>query len=265
MSEVTAKDVKSLRDATGAGMMDAKKALVAADGDRDKAVRILREKGLTKVAALEDRENNEGAVAIASSGNTAAIVQLKSETDFSAKADDFIALAQKMADAVLAGGPDAVSEVSEELDSLKLAKRENIEVGTVERFEAADGNVLDAYLHVQDGRGVNGVLLEVTGTDDAELVHEVALHVAFAKPTAMTRDEVATELADKARLSFEELTRKEGKPEQAVPKIVEGRMNSWYADRVLPEQGMFGEKQTVDDRLGDASVVRFAQAIIGES
>lgn len=265
MSEVTAKDVKSLRDATGAGMMDAKRALVAADGDRDKAARILREKGLTKVAALEDRENNEGAVAMATEGNSAAMVQLKSETDFSAKADDFIELAQKMADAVLARGPEAVSELNDELDSLKLAKRENIEIGSAVRFEAADGNLLDAYLHVQDGRGVNGVLLEVTGIDDAELAHEVALHVAFAKPTAMTRDEVSSDLAAKALQSFEELTRKEGKPEQAVPKIVQGRMSSWYAERVLPEQGMFGEKQTVDERLGEASVVRFAQAIIGES
>ena len=265
MSEVTAKDVKALRDATGAGMMDCKKALLAAEGDRDKAARILREKGLTKVAALEDRENNEGAVAMATAGSVAAMVQLKSETDFSAKAEDFIALAQKLADAVLAGGPEAVSEVAEDLDNLKIAKRENIEIGSAVRFEAAEGNVLDAYLHIQDGRGVNGVLVEVTGTDDADLVHEVALHIAFAKPTAMSRDEVSDELAAKARLSFEDLTRKEGKPEQAVPKIVEGRMGAWYAERVLPEQGMFGEKQTVDDRLGAASVVRFAQAIIGES
>ena len=97
----------------------------------------------------------------------------------SAKADDFIELAQKMADAVLARGPEAVSELNDELDSLKLAKRENIEIGSAVRFEAADGNLLDAYLHVQDGRGVNGVLLEVTGTDDAELAHEVALHLSL--------------------------------------------------------------------------------------
>lgn len=262
MAEITAQDVKALRDATGAGMMDAKKALVEADGDRDKAAQILRQKGLSKVATLEDRENNQGTVAIAREGNVAAMVQLKSETDFAGKSEDFVALVQKMADAVLADGEAGIEQLSDELDTLKVTKRENIEVGTVVRFEAAEGSVLDAYLHNQDGRGVNGVLLEVVGADP-ETVREIALHVAFAKPVALTREEIDPELVEKARESFEELTRKEGKPEQAVPKIVEGRLNSWYGERVLPEQGVFGEKETVQQRLGDATIVRFAQAVIG--
>lgn len=262
MAEITAAAVKALRDATGAGMMDAKKALVEAEGDRDAAAQILRQKGLSKVATLEDRENNQGAVAIARDGNVAALVELKSETDFSGKAEDFVALVQRMADTVLAEGESGLDSLSDELDTLKIAKRENIEIGTVARFEAAEGNVLDAYLHRQDGRGVNGVLLEVSGADEAA-VHEVALHIAFAKPDALTRDEIDAERVDKARASFEELTRKEGKPEQAVPKIVEGRLNSWYAERVLPEQGLLGEKETVADRLGGATIVRFAQAVIG--
>ena len=139
MAGVTASDVKALRDATGAGMMDAKKALVEADGDRDAAARILREKGLSKVATLEDRENNQGAIAIATDGSTAAMVQLKSETDFSGKSDDFVELTQRMADKVLADGESAVAELSDELDTLKITKRENIEVGTVVRYEAAEG------------------------------------------------------------------------------------------------------------------------------
>ncbi len=262
MAEITAQEVKALRDATGAGMMDAKKALVEAGGDRDKAAQILRQKGLSKVATLEDRENNQGTVAIARDGNVAAMVQLKSETDFAGKSEDFVALVQKMADAVLAGGESAIDQLSEELDTLKVTKRENIEVGMVARFEAADDSVLDTYLHNQDGRGVNGVLLETQGAD-AETVREIALHIAFAKPVALTRDEIDADLVAKARESFEELTRKEGKPEQAVPKIVEGRLNSWYGERVLPEQGVFGEKETVQQRLGDARIVRFAQAVIG--
>lgn len=262
MAEITAQDVKALRDATGAGMMDAKKALVEAEGDRDKAAQILRQKGLSKVATLEDRENNQGTVAIAREGNVAAMVQLKSETDFAGKSEDFVALVQKMADAVLADGEAGIEQLSDELDTLKVTKRENIEVGTVVRFEAAEGSVLDAYLHNQDGRGVNGVLLEVVGADP-EAVREIALHVAFAKPVALTREEIDPELVAKARESFEELTRKEGKPEQAVPKIVEGRLNSWYGERVLPEQGVFGEKETVQQRLGDAKIVRYAQAVIG--
>lgn len=262
MAEISAKDVKALRDATGAGMMDAKKALVAADGNAEAAARILREKGLTKVATLEDRDNQQGAVAIARDGNTAALVELKAETDFSAKAEDFVALTQRLADAVLAGGADAVDGLKEELDTLRIQKKENIEIGKVARFEAAEGNALDAYLHIQDGRGTNGVLIEISGADD-ELTHEVALHVAFAKPSALSRDEVDQDLAERARAGFEELTRKEGKPEQAIPKIVEGRVSAWYADRVLPDQGMFGEKETVQQRLGDARIVRFAQAVIG--
>ncbi len=262
MAEITAQAVKALRDATGAGMMDCKKALTEADGDAEAAARILRERGLTKVATLEDRENNQGAVAIASDGNRASLVELKSETDFSAKAADFVALTQKLADAVLADGPDAVEKLSDDIDTLKIAKRENIEVGKVALFEAAPGNLLETYLHVQDGRGTNGVLVEVEGAD-AELVHEIALHIAFAKPTAMSKDEVEPELVEKARAGFEELTRKEGKPEAAVPKIVEGRLNAWFAEKVLPDQGMFGEKETVQQRLGSGHIVRFAQAVIG--
>jgi elongation factor Ts len=243
-------------------MMDAKKALVEADGDREKAAGILRQKGLSKVATLEDRENNQGAVAIAQDGNVAAMVQLKAETDFSGKSEDFVALTQALADAVLAGGEGAVDSLKDELDTLKIQKKENIELGTVVRFEAAEGNVLDSYLHRQDGRGVNGVLLEVQGATP-EAVHEISLHIAFAKPDALTRDEIEPELVDRARASFEELTRKEGKPEQAVPKIVDGRLNSWYGERILPEQGLFGEKETVAAHLGDATIIRFAQAIIG--
>jgi elongation factor Ts len=106
------------------------------------------------------------------------------------------------------------------------------------------------------------VIIEIEGADDAA-AHEIALHCAFAKPTSLGRDEVDPTLVEKARDGFEELTRKEGKPEQAVPKIVEGRMNSWYAERVLPEQGLFGDKETVQQHLGDARIVRFAQAFIG--
>ncbi len=262
MAEITAKDVKALRDATGAGMMDAKKALVEADGDRDRAARILREKGLTKVATLEDRENNQGAVAIARDGNRAALVELKSETDFSAKAPDFVDIVQRLADAVLANGPEGTAALQDELDTLKIQKKENIVLGLVALFDAAPGNTLDAYLHSQDGRGTNGVLVEIEGGDDA-LAHEIALHIAFAKPSALERSEIDETLAAKAREGFEELTRKEGKPEQAIPKIVEGRLNSWYAERVLPEQGLFGEKETVQQKLGGGRIVRFAQAVIG--
>lgn len=262
MAAITAAEVKALRDATGAGMKDAKNALVEADGDRDQAAQILRQKGLSKVATLEDRENNQGTVAIATDGNVAAIVQLKSETDFSGKSEDFVAVVQKLADAVLADGEGAVDALAEDIDTLRIAKRENIVLGDVARFEAAEGNVLDAYLHKQDGRGVNAVIIELDGGDES-LAREISLHIAFAKPDALSREEIDAELVEKARAGFEELTIKEGKPEQAVPKIVEGRLNSWYAERVLPEQGFLGDKETVTEHLGDVNIVRFAQSVIG--
>ena len=263
MPEFGAKDVKALRDRTGAGMMDAKKALTEADGDQDRAAQLLLEKGLIKAAGRGGRENLEGAVALASSGSAAAIVELKAETDFSAKSDDFVECVKRIADAVLADGEAAADAFAEQIDQLKLSKKENIELGRVVRFEVDDRSILDTYLHAQDGRGTNAVMVEMKGGDQ-ETAHELALHIAFARPIALTRDDIPAEEAEKARASFEDLTRAEGKPDQAVPKIVEGRMNAWYKERVLPEQGLFGEKQTVEQRLGDAEIVRFAQAYIGD-
>ena len=262
MAEVTAALVKQLRDKTGAGMMDAKRALVEADGDFDNAEQLLKEKGLAKAATRSDRENTQGAVALAVDGDRAALVELKSETDFSAKSADFIKVSQDLADIVLAKGVDAVSELNDEIDQLKLTKKENIAIGTVALFAAAPGNILDFYLHKQDGRGTNAVLLETSGTDQ-ETAHEIALHIAFAKPSALSRDEISQEDVDKARESLEGITRAEGKPEQAVPKIVEGRLNAWFADRVLNEQGFLGEKVSVAEKLGDGSIVRFVQVVIG--
>src|SRR3954451_5219962 len=151
MAEFTAKDVQSLRQSTGAGMMDAKKALTENDGDMEAATQWLREKGLAKVAKLDDRENSQGSVSVVVDGNVGAIVELKSETDFSAKAEDFISLVQSLVEIVVAKGVEATAELSTELDDLRIAKKENIEIGTVERFEAPDGHMLDAYLHLQDG------------------------------------------------------------------------------------------------------------------
>ena len=262
MADITAQEVKRLRDATGAGMMDCKKALVESDGDYDKAVEALRKKGLAKAAERADRENREGAVALATGGDRAALVQLKSETDFTAKNNAFLALVQKLADAVLSDGEGAVDDLAAAIEDLKLVTKENIEVGKVVRFEAAAGNALDTYVHVQDGRGVNAVIIEGSGIDQGTL-HEIALHIAFAKPIALTRDEVPADLAERKRATLLEITKSEGKPEAAWDKIVDGRIAAWYKERVLLDQGIFGEKETVRDKIGTGSIVRFAQAYIG--
>lgn len=261
MADFGAKDVKALRDATGAGMMDAKKALTEAGGDAEAATQLLREWGLSKAAKRSDRENTEGAVAIAQDGNKVAMVLLKSETDFSAKSEDFVAVAQKIADVALAGG-DPATECSTEIEDLKLTKKENIEVGPIEIIEAADGNDLDTYLHIQDGRGVNGVVVEGSGVD-SEALHSIALHIAFAKPRFLDTSEVSEEDAAKEREALLEITKAEGKPEAAWDKIVEGRLKAWYKESVLLEQGLNGDKVTVAETAAPGTIVRFAQARIG--
>ena len=259
MADFSAKDVQALRQATGAGMMDSKKALTEAEGDMEAATNILREKGLAKATTRADRENKEGVIVIAESDAGAALVHLKSETDFSAKSEDFMSLANDLVGLVLDGGPDAVSAKQQEIEDLKLSKKENIEIGSAVQFLTADGALLDAYLH---GGGTAGVLVEAVGLDAAAL-HEIALHIAFAKPTYLSRDEVPAEDVEKERAVLLDITKAEGKPEQAWEKIVDGRINSWFSDRVLLEQGLFGDKETVASKIGDATITRFTLSSIG--
>ncbi|HYD10484.1 MAG TPA: translation elongation factor Ts, partial [Acidimicrobiales bacterium] len=194
------------------------------------------------------------------------------ETDFVAKSPDFTKFAQDLADAVAAEGEGAVAGFQGRLDELKISLKENLEIGTVVRFEPAEGNELDAYLHVQNDRGVNGVLVEVAG-GTPELAHEIALHIAFAKPSVLRRDEVAADEVEAQREILLNITKEEGKPEQAWPKIVEGRLNGWYArvgepgkpgGVLLDQPWTSDEKQTVAQAIGGASIVRFAQVLIGK-
>lgn len=262
MASFTARDVQQLRQATGAGMMDAKNALVETDGDFEAAAKALREKGLAKAAKREGRDSADGAVAVASNGSAASVVELRCETDFSAKSDDFVALVTELAELVLAKGAGAVTERLDAIDDLKISKKENIELGTVERVEAAGGQLIDTYLHVQDGRGVNGVVVLAEGVD-ADTLHQVALHIAFAKPTALHRDEIAPDAVAKERRDLIDITRAEGKPEAALEKIVEGRLAGWFKETVLLEQGLHGDKTSVNDTIGNGTIVRFVQAYKG--
>lgn len=259
----TAKDVQALRQASGAGMMDAKKALQENDGDFEAAGKWLREKGLAKSASRTDRDNREGAVAVATSGNVAALVEVKCETDFVAKSDDFVKLVQDLADAVVAGGESAVDSLKDRIDDLKVTLKENIDLGKVVRIEAGDGNVLDTYLHKQDGRGKVAVAIELAG-GTPELAHDIAVHVAFTKPSFLSRDEVPGEDVAAERDTLTTITRNEGKPEAALEKIVEGKLNGWFQERVLLEQKYVkDEKQTITQLLGGAGVVRFGLIVVG--
>jgi elongation factor Ts len=266
MPDFSAQDVKKLRDHTGAGMMDAKKALVENDGDFDTAAKWLRERGLGKAAERSDRENTQGAVAVAVDGNAAALVQLKCETDFVAKSPDFVALVNDLAELVAKSGEGAATERQSQIDDLKVTLKENIELGDVIRFEAPAGAVIDAYNHIQNGRGVNAVLVEVQDGDQ-ELAHDIAVHIAFAKPGTLRRDDVPAETVEEERASLLKETQNEGKPEQAWPKIVEGKLGGWFkrmpGGSLLEQPYAKDDKQTVTQVLGKATVTRFAQVVIG--
>ena len=260
---ITAKDIQRLREIAGVGMMDAKKALEASDGDFEEAKKYLREKGLAKMAERADRDNAQGAVAIGVAGNASAIAQVKCETDFVAKSPDFKALVQAIADTVAAEGEAAVSKHQEKLDSLIVSLKENLELGRIVRFEAPQGSVIDTYLHVQSERGVNATMVEVAN-GAKELAHDLALHVAFARPLYLTRDEVPADTIARERATLEAITRNEGKPEAAIGKIVEGRMNGYFKERCLIEQEYAKDnKQTIKGIVGSATITRFAQVEIG--
>jgi len=263
VANYTAKDIATLRQMTGAGMLDCRNALDEADGDIEKAAQILREKGLSGAAKRSDRDASEGAVSAVRSGDAAAIVELRCETDFVAKSGEFVALADELAALVAAKGEDATSELNGEIERLQTTLKENISVGRVRRLVADHGQVVDTYVHRQNDRGVNAVALVLDGGSEA-LAHDLAVHIAFTKPTYLSRDEVPEDEVAAERATLETISRNEGKPEAALPKIVEGRMTGWFKERVLLEQGYVrDEKQTISAMLGSASIVAFAQVVIG--
>jgi elongation factor Ts len=259
----TAKDVQSLRQATGAGMMDCKKALENTSGDMEAAKQWLREKGLAASAKRDDRDNNQGVVSLSIDCPQAAIVKLKCETDFVASSESFVAEADALASLVRTKGEAAVNDRAKELEDLKILLKEKIEIGEVVRFEAAPGNIMDSYVHVQGGRGVNVVLVEMSGATE-ELAHDIAVHIAFARPKYLNKEDVPAEVIAAERATLETITRNEGKPEAAIGKIVDGRIQGFFKDIVLLEQPFAkDDKKSVSQVLGNAKVVRFAQVEIG--
>ena len=263
MADFTAKDVQTLRRATGAGMLDSKRALEETGGDMDKAKTWLREQGLAGAAKRSDREATQGAVALAVSGRNASIVELRCETDFVAKAETFVNLTDELAQLVAEKGEQATADRTEDIDELKTTLKENISVGQVVRFEMGEDSVVGTYLHMQSGRGVNAVLVEMRGGGE-ELAHDVAVHVAFARPSYLRREDVPKDEVEAERATVENLSRNEGKPEAALPKIVDGRMNGWFKERCLLEQSYAkDEKRTIADLVGSAEIVRFAQVVVG--
>ena len=266
---ITAADVKKLRDQTAAGMMDAKKALEEAGGDFDKAVEILRVKGQAK-AEKRAGEREATAGLVASSGG--ALVELKSETDFVAKNEDFIATAQKIADAAAAAQAGDLETlkaveldgktVGEIVEGLAITIGEKIELGEVAYFDGP--SVVYLHKRAADLPPAVGVIVEYDGSEDA--ARAAAMQVAAMRPQYLTRDEVPADVVAHEKDVLEKKTLEEGKPEAAVAKIVEGRLGGFFKEIVLLEQESVTEsKKTVKAVLDAAgtTVTRFARFEVG--
>ncbi|MFF1828088.1 translation elongation factor Ts [Paenarthrobacter sp. NPDC058040] len=266
MANYTAADIKALRERTGAGMMDVKKALDEANGDAEKAIEIIRIKGLKGATKREGRSTAEGLVAAKVTGGVGVMIEVNCETDFVAKADKFIQLADKVLTvAVESGAADLDTLLATEVDGKKLADvviEEGAVLGekvVVRRISRVEGTTVDAYLHKtsKDLPAQVGVLFAVDGEGEAAATaaHDIAVHVAAMAPNYLTREDVPAELVESERRIAEETAKAEGKPEAALAKIVEGRVTGFYKGEVLVDQAFAKDsKKTVAQVLEEAGV-----------
>jgi elongation factor Ts len=277
MPNYTAADIKALRERTGAGMMDVKKALDEANGDAEKAIEIIRVKGLKGATKREGRSTAEGLVAARVENNVGYMIEVNCETDFVAKSAKFIELANKVLDtAVATDAADLNALLSAPVDG-KLLSDVVVEEGAilgekvvVRRLARIEGATVDAYLHKtsKDLPAQVGVLMAVDGTgEQAQAVaHDVAVHTAALAPTYLSRDEVPAETVENERRIADETARAEGKPEAALTKIVEGRLTGFFKEIVLVDQSFAKDaKQTVGKVFEAAGVkpVAFARFRVG--
>ena len=274
MANITAKLVKELRDMTGVGMMDAKKALVEVEGDIDKAVDFLREKGLAKAAKKADRIAAEGVTATYVDGNTAALIELNSETDFVAKNDKFQALVATVVKAIAEAKPATMEEALAVKVGDKTIEELILEGTTVigeklslRRFEVlskADGDAFGEYLHMG---GRIGVLTVIEGSDDSVAAKDVAMHLAAINPRYVSREDVSEEDYKHEEKIQTEIALNEGKPANIVEKMIKGRMNKYLAEISLTEQAFVkNPDQTVAEFVASkgGKVKTFVRYEVGE-
>ncbi|MBM6588567.1 translation elongation factor Ts [Brevibacterium sp. RIT 803] len=263
MANYTAADIKALREKTGAGMMDVKKALDEADGDQSKAIEFLRVKGLKGATKREGRSTSDGLVATQIDGGVGTMIELNSETDFVAKSDPFVALAEEVLALAVAENADSAEAflestkdgkpVSEFITESGATLGEKVALRRVGRLEGAN---VESYLHRtnKDLPPQVGVLLAYEG-DDASVAHDVAVHIAAMSPKYFSRDDVPADLVENERRIAEDTAKNEGKPEQALPKIIEGRVNGFFKENCLLDQGFAKDpKQSVSKVLEAAGV-----------
>jgi elongation factor Ts len=277
MANFTAADVKKLRELTAAGMMDCKNALTEAEGDLDKAVEILRVKGQKGVTKREGRSASNGAVVslIAADNSEGVLVELKCETDFVAKGDRFVAIADAIAEHVAASRPAGIeallsSEIKDGQSVQAFVDEANATLGekiVLDRFAQFTDGYVASYLHrtSPDLPPQVGVLVELD-KEDAQTARDIAQHIAAFAPTYLTRDEIDAEMVENERRVAEATAREEGKPEAALSRIVEGRVNGFFKENVVLEQAFAKDaKKTVQKVLDEAGVKlkRFARFRVG--
>ena len=274
MANFTAADVKALREQTGAGMMDVKKALTEANGDAEKALEIIRLKGLKSLSKREGRQASAGLLAAQTDGTVGVLVEVNSETDFVAKNQKFIdfsnevlaaAVASKAADLdALLAAPMGEGTVKDRLDAFAAVIGEKLQVGRIVRVE---GENVDLYLHQTnpDLPPQVGVFV-VTDAAGKSVAHDIAMHVAAYMPAYLDRDSVPADVLDKERATLEKITLEEGKPANIVPKIVQGRLNAFFKDNCLVDQAFARDpSKSVGQVLKEAgaTVTNFVRVHVG--
>lgn len=259
-------NIKQLREMTGAGMVDCKKALDEAGGDLDKAVEILRKKGIAKAAKRTDREANEGVIAVGVNADASEgyMVEINSETDFVSRSEKFQEFAKQVLELIKESKPAdlesllasslGVSTVKESLENLSGVIGEKLEI---KRFSIINGGTVAAYSHLG---GRMGVLVALDQAGKSDIAMDIAMQVAAANPKYLVPAEVTAEELEKEKEIARELLLKEGKPAEMVEKIIEGKMSKYYSDVCLTEQEYIkDDKKKVKDILGGASIVKFVR------
>jgi elongation factor Ts len=267
MAAITAALVKELREKSGAGMMDCKKALGETDGDLDAAVDWLRTKGLAAAAKKAGRVAAEGLVGVAVDGATGAVVEVNAETDFVSRNDQFQGFVSTVAKLALASGgdldalnamdyPETGRTVAEELTHLISTIGENMNIRRVQVL-TVDGGEVASYVHgaIADGLGKIGVLVAASGTDAASFGKQVAMHVAATNPASLSRDDLDPELLEREKQVLTEQARESGKPEEIIEKMIVGRINKYYAEVCLLEQTFVIDGESKVSKAAEAAGV----------
>ncbi|PFG33546.1 translation elongation factor Ts [Sanguibacter antarcticus] len=278
MANYTAADIKALRERTGAGMLDVKKALDEADGNAEKALEIIRIKGLKGVSKREGNTTSEGLVALVvnstDAGEVGTMIEINSETDFVAKSDSFVALAARVLDAVVASGATEVdAALAAQVDGQTLAELVSTTAATLgekivlRRVASVTAPKVTSYLH-RTSKDLPPSIGVLVGSDEAGSVvgKDIAQHIAAMSPTFLSREDVPAETVASERRIAEETSRNEGKPEAAMPKIIEGRLGGFFKDVVLLDQPLAKDpKKTVTQVLAEAkgSVTEFVRFRVG--